>query len=53
MHGNKGKWKHDSPNPLGYSKSGPKRDVYANTGLLQEARKISNKQSNLEELEKE
>ena len=40
---------------MGCSKSGTKREVYSNTGLPQETRKISNKQSNihLKELEKE
>ena len=33
--------------PLGCGKSGHKREIYYNTGLLQEARKISNKQPNL------
>jgi len=32
---------------LGCSKSSSKREVYSNTGLTQEARKISNKQHNL------
>ena len=32
---------------MGYSKSSSKREVYSNTILPQEARKISNKQSNL------
>ena len=32
---------------MGYSKSGPKRKGYTNIGLLQEVRKISNKQPNL------
>jgi len=31
-----------SPELLRYSKSGPKREVYSNTGLAREARKISN-----------
>ena len=34
------------PKPLGCRKSGSKREAYSNTGLLQEARKISNKQPN-------
>ena len=40
---------------MGYSKSRSKREFYSNTILPQEARKISNKQSNLhlKELEKE
>jgi len=34
------------PKPVGYSKSSSKREAYSNTGLPQEARKISNKQPN-------
>ena len=33
--------------PMGCSKSSPKKEVYSNTILPQETRKISNKQSNL------
>ena len=33
--------------------SGPKREVYSNTGYLMKPRKISNKQPNLMEPEKE
>ena len=33
------------PEFMGYSKSSTKREVYSNTGLAQQARKISNKQS--------
>ena len=47
VHGNKWKWKHNSPKTLGCSKSSFKREVYSNTGLPQEARKISNEQPNL------
>ena len=47
IHGKKWKWKHTEPKPLGCSKSGSKREVYSNTGLLQEAGNISNKQPNL------
>ena len=32
---------------MGHSKSSSKREVYSNTVLLQETRKISNKQPNL------
>ena len=39
--------KHDDPKPIGCSKSSSKREVYSNTSLPQETRKISNKQSNL------
>ena len=35
------------PKPMGCSKSSSKREVYSNTILPQETRKISNKQPNL------
>ena len=41
------KMKNNSLKPLGCSNTGHKREVYSNTGLLQEARKISNTQPNL------
>ena len=44
--GNKWKWKHDGPKPMGCMKSSFKREVYSNTNLPQDTRKISNKQSN-------
>ena len=47
VHGNKCKWKHNSPRHLGCSKKNSKREVYSNIGLTQEAGKISNKQTNL------
>ena len=43
----KWQWKHVDPKPMGCSKSSYKREVYSNTILPQETRKISNKQSNL------
>ena len=43
----KWQWKHDGPKPMGYSKSSSKREVYSNTILPQETRKISNKQRNI------
>ena len=43
----KWKWKHDDPNPVELSKSSSKREVYSDTSLPQEMRKISNKQPNL------
>ena len=43
----KWKWKHNEPKPIGCSKSSSKREVYSNTSLPQEIRKISSKQSNL------
>ena len=46
-HRNKLKWKHNGSKPLGCSKSGPKREVYSNTGLLQKEGKISSKQLNI------
>ena len=43
------------PEFMGYSKSSSKREVYSDTGLSQQTRKISNKHStmHLKELEKE
>ena len=41
------KWKSNDPKPMGCSKSSSKREVYTNTILSQETRKISNKQPNL------
>ena len=38
---------HNDPKVLGHSKSSSKREVYSNTILPQETRKISNKQPNL------
>ena len=38
--------KNDDPKRMGCSKSSSKREVYSNTVLPQETRKISNKQSN-------
>ena len=37
----------DDPKPVGHSKRSSKREVYSNTSLFQETRKISNKQSNV------
>ena len=39
--------KNNNPKPVGCSKSSSKREVYSNTILPQESRKISNKQPNL------
>ena len=39
--------KHDNPKPMGCNKSSSKREVYSNTALPQETRKISTKQPNL------
>ena len=44
---NKWKWKHNFPKCMGCSKSSSKTEVYSDTGLSQEAWKISNKQTNL------
>ena len=41
------KWKHNIPEHLGYSRGDHKRDIYRNSGLSQEARKVSNTQTNL------
>ena len=50
----KWKWKHNIPKSLGCHKSGYKKEVYSNTDLPQEARKISNNLTMfLKELEKE
>ena len=46
IHRNKWQWKQDDPRPLG-CKSSFNREVYSNTILPQETRKISNKQPNL------
>ena len=45
----KHKWqrKHNNLKPMGCSKSSSKREVYSNTILPQETRKISNKQPDL------
>ena len=45
--GDKWKWNHSDPKSLGYSESSSKRDVYSNTSLPQETRKMSNKEPNL------
>lgn len=45
--GDKQKWKYDISKSLRHSKSDTKRDTYSHTGLLQEIRKISNRQSKL------
>ena len=52
---NKKQRKHDDPKSMGCSKSSSKREVYSNTILPQETRKISNKNLtlHLKELEKE
>ena len=47
IHGNKWKRKHNCSEPLGCNKGGPKREVYNNTDLSQEARKVLNIQPNL------
>ena len=43
------KWKQkdDDPKPMGHSKSSSNREVYSNTILPHETRKLSNKQPNL------
>ena len=43
----KWQWKHEDLKPMGCSKSSSKREVYSNTVLPQETRKILNKQPNL------
>ena len=44
--GNKWKWIHNNPNPMGHSKSSPGREVHSNTGLPKKDGNISNKQPN-------
>ena len=44
--GNKWRWTHNNPKPMGHSKGSPGREVYGNTGLPKKDRKISNKQTN-------
>ena len=34
-------WKYNDPKPMGHSESSSKREVYSNTILLEETRKIS------------
>ena len=55
MESNENEWKHDCPNPSRCNNGGPKREVYRNTGLLQEAGKVSNTCSEFthKDLEKE
>ena len=43
---NKQKKRYNNPKPMGFSKNRFKREVYINTSLPQEIRKISNKQPN-------
>ena len=45
--GNKGKWTHNNPKPMGHSKGSPEREVHSDTGLPKQNRKISNQQPNL------
>ena len=40
----KWKWKHDNLKPIGYSKSSSNGEIFSNTFLLQEIRKIANEQ---------
>ena len=51
----KWQWNHDDPKPMGHNKSHSKREVYSNTSLPQETKKISNNNRtlHLKELEKE
>ena len=43
----KWKWKHDKLKPIKCSKCSSTKEVYSNTSLPQETRKISNKQPNV------
>ena len=50
----KWKWKHNDPKTMGCSKISSKREVYSNTIVSQETRKISNNLTlHLKQLEKE
>ena len=44
--GNKQKWTHNNPKPMGHRKGSPEREVHRNTGLPKKNRNITNKQSN-------
>ena len=44
--GNKRKWTHNNPKPMGHSKGSPEREVYSDTGLPKKNRNISNNQHN-------
>ena len=44
--GNKWKWTHNNPKPVGHREGSPEREVYSNTGLPKEDRNTSNKQPN-------
>ena len=46
MYRKKWQWKHNNSNPMGWSESSSKREVYSNTTLHQESRKILNRQPN-------
>ena len=46
IHRNKWQQRQNNPKPMGYSKSGSKKEVYRNTNLPLETRKTSNKQPN-------
>ena len=46
MHRNEGKCKHNNPKPVGHYKISAKGKVHSNTGIPQETRKKSNKQTN-------
>ena len=43
----KWEWKHDNPKPMGCTKSSSKGEVFSDTILPQETRKILNKQPKL------
>ena len=44
--GNKRKWTHNNPKPMGHSKGSPEREVHSDTGLHKKDRNISNKWPN-------
>ena len=44
--GNKWKWTHNNPKPMGHSKGNPESEVHSNTGLPTKDRKFSSKRPN-------
>ena len=42
----KWKWRHNNPKSVGHWEGTPEREIHSTTGLSQETRKSSNKQSN-------
>ena len=44
--GNKWKWTHNNPKPMGHSEGSPEKQVHSNIGLPKKNTNISNKQPN-------